>query len=245
MNAYSTAALLRSAMLGPSANRARSSQLQYSKGATNTSTWSRLRKKRKTTFKSKVISLEPTKHYSFNTLTALLHDNLYTCVPTTGIVQGTAVGNRQGDQVELAALKVKGYFQSAAASNSYQYRIIVGYSGEEFLFPNTFGLAGLQAVDVFHPLTPQWSANGIVNPKAFTVLYDETVDINSLVTATTDLVGISFTIPLNKTFPYQAPGSQFGKNQNLCAIIMGQVNAGASGITATGLASISMDLIFK
>jgi len=245
-NRYAGGMLLRSAMYGPRANnRIAQSYGGFRKTAIQTSVNARSQKRRKVTFKSKVVNLEPTKHYNANTLNALSHDTMLTTCPTSGIVQGTGTGNRIGSQVELMALKIKGYFQTTAVSSAFQYRIIVGYSGEEYAgLGSVFGV-GLTTAEVFLPLTAQWVANGIINPKAFTSLYDQTIDINSLVATTADLNGVSFTVPLNKTFPYQADTSAFGKDKNLYVLIVGEVNGGVAGVTASGVASFSFDLIYK
>lgn len=225
---------------GPSGGRG-----GVARGAVQTTVTGRSMKRKRTSFKSKVINVGPAKHLNWNTLNALTHDAMLTNCPTSGIVQGTAIGNRIGDQVELLALKLKGYFQTTNVSGAFQYRIIVGYSGEEYAgLASTFG-TGLTTAQVFLPLTPQWTANGIVNPKAFTTLYDQTVDINSLVATTPDLMGVSVTIPLNKTFPYQESASVFGKDKNLYVLIVGEINGGVAGTTATGTASFSFDLIYK
>lgn len=201
-------------------------------------------KRKRTSFKAKVLQAEPAKHYSFGSTQAMTHDTIYTLIPTGGITQGTGNTNRIGDTAHLAALKIKGYFQSASASNAYTFRLLVGWTGEEYALPTVFGI-GLSAGEIFLPNTSAWQANGIVNPKTFTVLYDTNIDINSQVALTADLQSFAFSVPINQDFDYQAAGSTFGKSKNLAIVIIGEIAGGVSGATVTGLCSLSYDLIFK
>jgi len=84
-----------------------------------------------------------------------------------------------------------------------------------------------------------------VNPKAFTVLHDEVIDINSIVVATQETHALAFTIPVQTRFQYQASASQFGKTRNLVVVVTSFVPGGVTGTTATGTIQLSSDLIFK
>lgn len=202
------------------------------------------KKAKNTSFRAKLLKQEPAKHYEGSITQALTHQTIFSMVPTAGIVQGDTIAQRDGDFVDLMALKIKGIFQTATPSNGYSYRIIVGYSGEEYNLPTTLG-AGLTATEIFFPnTTGNWAVNGIINPKAFTSVYDQTVDLNSIVAATAELQSFSFTVPLNKKFPYQASGSVFGKDKNLFIVVISSV-IGGGALAPTGLIVMSYDLIFK
>lgn len=232
------------AVFGGGATRRTASKYKSSRTA-NTLVNSRPTKKpRSNSFRSKLLKQEPAKHYEGSTTTNLTHQTIFSLVPTAGIVQGDTNAQRDGDFVDLAALKLKGIFQTAAAANGYSFRIIVGYSGEEYNLPTVLG-AGLTTAEIFLPnTTGNWAVNGIINPKAFTALYDETMDINSEVAATSTIGSFSFTVPLNRKFPYQSSGSVFGKDRNLYVVVVSS-GVGLGAAAPTGLTVFSYDLIFK
>lgn len=203
-------------------------------------------KRRRYSFKQKVKSTEPAKHStvapSQNPMKA---DTLYTFSPTQAVTQGTGNTNRLGDSIELQALKVKGFFNTASPTGAYTFRIIVGFSGEEYSVASTFG-SGLGGTEIFLPsTTTNWVANGIVNPKAFTALYDQTFDINSMIASASENQSYAFTVPINQTFNYQASASTMGKFKNLYIVIVGNVFGGTTGTTDIGAAFMATDLIFK
>lgn len=205
----------------------------------------RRRARRSNSFHARVLKDQPAKHYANSSLTSLTHDTITTVVPTTGITQGTSNTNRIGDYVDLCAIKLKGYFTSAVTSGVYSYRILVGYTGEEYNLPTVLG-TGLTSAELFIPnTTANWAVNGIINPKAFTVLHDETIDINSVLTAVSDISSYSFTVPLNTKFEYQAAASIYGKTRNLAVVVIGSVGGGTVGSTSAGATVMSYDLIFK
>lgn len=205
----------------------------------------RVKKPNSRSFRTKLMNTQPAKHYEGSTTTALTHGTVQCMNPTGGIVQGDTNAQRDGDFVHLAALKIKGIFQTAAATGAYSYRVIVGYSGEEYNLPTVLG-TGLTIAEVFLPnTTGNWIVNGIINPKAFTSIYDETIDINSEIAAATTLSSFSCTVPLDKKFPYQSAASTFGKDKNLYIIVVSAINGGVTGVTSTGLTVFSYDLIFK
>jgi len=203
------------------------------------------RKRGRRSFKDRVLALEPTKHFSNLTAQATTHDTMYVFVPTFPIVEGDTNLDRIGDSIDLMALKIKGYFQAAAAANAYSFRVIVGWSGEE-LGAGTFGSQSTLPAIIFLPGTyTGWGVNGIINPKAFTVLHDETLDINSEVVATSTISSVAFTVPLNTKFLYQSASSTWGKTRNLFVIVVSDVLGGVAGTTVTGSTTMSYDVIFK
>jgi len=171
----------------------------------------------------------------------LNHNLVYSFNITAQVVQGTLNSSRQGDSIYIAALKFRAFIQSAAPANAYSYRILIGWSGEEAV-PTTLLTTGLTANEVFLPLTGvNWTPNSIVNPKAFTVLYDATIDIDSQIAAVATGKSFMATVPINQKFDYQSSASIYGKNKNLYVVVCpAQIGGGPCG-------SIFMatDLIFK
>lgn len=213
----------------------------------NTLTYARGTRGRRGGFRQKMLSYEPCQHsiVSDNTInTAVLHGTVYTFGPTQIPAQGTAIGNRVGDQIELIALKLRGQFITNASSNVYTYRIIVGWSGNEVAATSL--TSGLGVTDVFFPNT--YSVNicdGIVNPKAFTCLYDETVVLNSQITATQDGEQFAITVPFKEKFPYRAGAATMGKFKQLYVVVCANVAGGTVGVTNAGSVYFSSDLLFK
>lgn len=199
-------------------------------------------------FKKKVFDTQPARHFTGEDSEPSTHNTMLTCIPTQGIQQGSTNVSRQGDSIYICALKLKYNFQSAVASNGYQWRILVGWTGEEITTANiaTAFVSGLGATEVFLPTTTtNWVANGIVNPKTFTCLYDQTIDINSQVALSSDLAGDSTTIRINQAFDYQSSGSVMGKSKNLAIVVVGCVVGGVSGTTVVGNVVASWDVIYK
>lgn len=202
-------------------------------------------KKNRNSFRSLTLAQQPAKHYAQSSTTSLTHNTINTVIPTAGITQGTSNTTRLADHVELCAIKIKGTFNTAVASNGYSYRILVGYTGEEFNLPTVLG-SGLGATELFIPNTDaNWEVNGIINPKAFTCIHDSTYDINSQITAVSDISSFAFTVKLDTKFDYQAAGSIYGKSRNLAVVVISSVVGGVSGTTSTGLVVMAYDLIFK
>lgn len=202
--------------------------------------------KRMHSLKKSISEMKPALHYGSSSILSLVHDSYFTLFPTQALVQGTSGAQRLGDSVRLEAIKIKGLVQTAAAANGYSYRIIVGYSTQEIAAATTFITTGLSATTLFQPNTANnWGVNGIVNAKAFTVLSDTTIDINSQITATIDLESFAFTVPLQADFDYQSSGSVYGKTRNLCIVVIGDVVGGTSAVTSSGTSVFAWDLIFK
>lgn len=175
----------------------------------------------------------------------LKHNSTYSISPTQLITQGTGITNRLGDSVYLCALKLNGLFTTTAVTGCFTFRILVGYSGEEASASSLVNTA-LGSNNVFLASTGSTIlTNAIVNPKTWTSLYDEVIEINSSIASAYDWQRVTTTIPLNKVFPYQSAASIYGKDKNLYVIVIGSVLGGVSGTTDVGTATFSADLIFK
>lgn len=215
---------------------------------TQTITKRRRRRVNRNSFKQKVMRLHPAKHLTLDMQATNAHQGILTACPTQGVVQGDGNTNRDGDAIHIECLKIKGSLVSSTTAGAYQHRIIVGWSGEEITTAliATNLVAGLTTTELFLPTTTSnWVSNGIINPKAFTVLYDETFDINSQVAATADIVNFATTIPIHQDFDYQSSGSVMGKTKNLYIVCIAMVAGGTTGITAAGQHILSCDLVFK
>ena len=197
-------------------------------------------------FAKRVRNLAPYKHNTINdsaNTTTMTHNTIYTTNITAKVAQGLTNTDRIGDFIHLSAMKVRGLIVTPAVTGAFAYRIIVGYSGEEYNV--TASNAGLVASEIFLPSTGAFVVGqAIINPKAFTCLYDEIVDINSLTATAQDLKSVQFKVNLNARFPYQASTSTMGKTRNLYFVIIGHVVGGVAGTTSTGTGSFNSDLIF-
>lgn len=199
------------------------------------------------TFQERVRGMEPAKHNTINDSTAqatLTHQTIFTRDITQNITQGDGNANRDGDAIFIEAVKLNGFYQTAAATGAYQCRVLLGWSGEEY----TIGAmgAGLTAAEVFLPNTgANWAAASIINPKAFTVLYDTTIVINSLTANAVDLESFQTTVPIKKKFSYQSAASVYGKVRNLYLVVVASVNGGTPASTAAGVCGVNIDTIFK
>lgn len=203
---------------------------------------------RRKSLKMMVKDTEPAKHYTYETNQALLHNTIVTNVPTQGPIQGDSNIGRTGDSIYICALKVQGLYQSSAAANFYSMRLLVGWTGEEVtsVGASSSFVSGLGLSEVFLPATGTTvSTNGIVNPKAFTVLYDMTIDSNSQIVTTVDGESFSFTVPINQSYYYQSSASVQGKLKNLVVVVAGFAAGGTTGTTAAGNIICSVDMIYK
>jgi len=88
--------------------------------------------KRRGTFRNKLLANSAAKHYNTIANQDMTHGTIYTYMPTAGILQGTTEGTRIGDSVSLEALKLRGFLLSPAPANAYSFRILVGWTGEEY-----------------------------------------------------------------------------------------------------------------
>lgn len=221
---------------------------KYSRSQTTTMVRTQRKPKSAKSYIKRVIDNDkPAKHRSFYAATALTHNSIYTIGPTQLVTQGDTNQNRDGDQIQLCALKIHGTVFADAVANGYTFRVMVGYSGEEYnLSAGIWDPAGLVEAEIFLPGTGAGHRTAaIVNPKAFTCLYDEVFDINSLLAGVVDVHSLSITVPLSGKFNYQSSASQYGKLRNLYCIVIPSVNGGTLGLTSCGAIQTSMDLIFK
>lgn len=225
------------------------SMLKSSGGPNVTTTQVRKRvKSKRKSFAARVRALEAYKHNtindSVNAAAGITANTIYTNSITTKVTQGDTNADRTGDAIQLVALKIKGVINSATTAGAYGYRILVGWSTKQF---NVSGsAAGLGLTDIFLPSTgANWTPSAIVNPKAFTVLHDSMVDINSQITATADLAQVDIKVPLSGKFEYVSSGSVYGKTRNLYLIVIPAVIGGTSGTTQCGSYAFNTDLIFQ
>lgn len=211
-----------------------------------TSRYNSRRRNNSGSLRTAIQAIKPAKHWTSESAFNTSANTLYSHSPTTLILQGNTNSTREGDQIRLEALKIRVTSHSAPASNAYVYRVIVGFSGEEYTPGSGYTTAGLTAAELFLPSTATLApTNGMINSKAFTVLYDRTYDINSQVTGVADGYTYSDTVRIGQDFMYQSSGSSQGKTKNLFIVVTATVANGVSGVTATGDSVISYDLIFK
>jgi len=199
----------------------------------------------KTSFKDKVFNTMSARHYTSSQGVSMTHNTLYTANVTAGVVQGDTNATRDGDAIILCALRIKGFYNSAQDPEGYAFRIIIGYSGEEFT--STSFASGLGTNQLFLPNTALVvTSNGEINPKAFTVLHDEKITLNSEIDTVRSRQDYAISVPLNNMkFTYQESASALGKFKNLYMIIMADRVIGLSGVTDVGGTSISWDLVYK
>lgn len=172
------------------------------------------------------------------------HNTIYTSAITPLVVQGTSNTQRIGDKIHLDNLRLNGWINTPTASGAYTYRVMVLWSGNEY---NNTGLtSGLGFSEIFLPTTgSSFVTTGLVNPKAVTVLYDEIIVINSLLTGVSDVGSFTKSIPLRQDFMYENSAAIYGKTKNLYFVFMSSVVGGTSGTTVTGATGVSVDLVFK
>lgn len=175
---------------------------------------------------------------------AMVSNTLYTHNVTQNVPQGTTNATRIGDKIHMISYSYNGFITSNIAAGAYSYRVMLLWSGEEF--SNTGLSSGLGSTQIFLPNSgTNMLATSLVNPKAVTVIDDFTVDINSQISATSDVVTWSRTIPIRKDFMYKSTGSTYGKTKNLYVVVMGYVSGGTTGVTGVGAIGFSDDLCFK
>lgn len=205
----------------------------------------------RSSFKSKLMASTPAKHCTTDDnqtgVVGGLHNGIYTCNLTAGVIAGTGDDQRVGDSIQLASLKINGLLSTVLASTaSCQYRVIVGYSGEEYNLPNTLSASGLSTTELFQTGTgATWRITSIINPKAFTVLDDRIFTLNNSITGVADIQEFAYTVPVSTAFNYQSNGSVYGKTRNLYLVWIPCILNGATGLTNAGNVAISTDLIFK
>jgi len=171
---------------------------------------------------------------------ALTSNQIYNFPLTAQITQGTTQANRTGDSIYLSALKLRGYIASPVTSSVYFYRIIVGFCNNTNTNVSLLA-SGFTAADIFLNTPVNAYVNGIINPKAFTALYDTQFTVNSQIASASDGIHWADTVPINQKFQYDASNSALGKSKNLFILVIPT----AIGTTAAGSCAISTDLIFK
>lgn len=196
--------------------------------------------------KKKIYNTLPAKHCPYTDITAtILHNGIYTFGPSQTIARGTANDQRIGDSVHMEALKLNGYVKSNASLNAgVQFRIIVLWSGEEYASATAL-TSGLGNSEVFLTNAGTWTASGLTNPKAVTVLDDRIINLNNTITNAADLESFAYTVPIHQDFDYQAAGSVMGKSRNLYVVVVASIDGGTTGVTTAGTCLIYGDLIFK
>lgn len=227
-------------------------------GATQNSTYTAVRTRRRRriggkyqSFKTKLMASTPAKHVmtgdSSTSVVGGTHNTMYTCNLTAGIVAGTGDNQRVGDAVQLLSLKINALISTnAALTAAGMYRVIVGWSGEEYNLPNQLSAAGLVSSEVFQATTgAAWRNTSIVNPKAFTVLDDRIWSLNNSIANVAEIQEISYTVPCSTNFSFQAAGSALGKTRNLYLIFIPCIFGGAAGTTVAGNIALSTDLVYK
>lgn len=222
-------------------------QTGYKRSRSLTSTVTERKRKRKgnKSFKNRLYDSMAAKHATGYQGVGMTAGTLYTMIPTALPTQGDTNASRDGDAIVLCGLKLKGLYNTNTTAEAYSFRIIVGYTGEEY--SNTTFSSGLGSSELFHTGTSTgYASNGIINPKAFTCLYDEKFTLNSEITAVRSRVDYEINVPLdNQTFYYQAAASALGKTKNLAVVIVADSIGGTSGTTDVGGTTISWDFIYK
>lgn len=196
-------------------------------------------------FVKKVTQTQPAKHFNYNFGQTLTKGAMYVWSPTQAVIRGTNDDQRVGDTIYLAGLKFNGLFNTNNTASAYQYRFIIGFTGEEFA-ASTLATGVISSNQVFQSNTSSpIITNGLVNPKAFTVVYDEKIIVNSVLSGVADAQPLVGTITFNdKKFLYQSDGSTYGKLTNLVVIVMGDDVMGSAAANAGGC-SMSFDFIFR
>lgn len=150
---------------------------------------------------------------------------------TAQISQGSTDGSRIGDEVHLSSFIGNFRYVTDAASAYYTCRVLIGYSGEEFNPSTTAFTTGLTSSQLF-VATPSGGAQGVVNTKAFTVLYDNLMQVNSTISGIQEGQTIRFNQSLAGKFKYQEAGAIYGKTKNLYIVVCPEANASTAPPTA-------------
>lgn len=216
--------------------------------AQGTRTYTQTKKRRlmfKNSFRKQMLKNTAAKHDTNALTTVMTHNTLYTFNATENIIQGDSNTDRDGDAINLEALKLRGTYNTPTAGGAYTVRIIVGFSGEEIATGSAWNsLTGLAAQQIFLPAGTS-NLTSLINPKAFTMLYDEVVDLNSQIEGVRDVTSIIKTVIIGQKFDYQSAAGTFGKLKNLYVVIVANEVNGTAGVTSTGNFNLSTDCIFK
>jgi len=171
---------------------------------------------------------------------------IYTQSPTQTVIQGVGNDERIGDSLYLHKIKIHGYVFAAALPNAcVKFRISVLYSSIA-INAATITAAGLSFSSLYLPGTT--SVNGICgqyDEKAVTVLSDQTIDLNSMITNANDIKSWSTDIYLkDRKMDYLESGSPFGKTKNLY-VMMQAYSAANTHLLNCGSFFFSYDLQYK
>lgn len=207
-------------------------------------------KSTKVNVRKQIMALADTKHFTEdnnNIVASMLQSNLYTYNITKGIVQGTTNAGRNGDEVFLGNLKIRGHFITPATpTGGYMARCIIGWSGAEYNPGQAPIGVGLGTTDLFLPGTSGGNNTlSIINPKAFTPIADIMIEVNSYITGVRDISSFAKDVKINQKFQYKSSGAIYGKTKNLYLIFTGFVTNGAPTTTPCGDLACSIDLSFK
>lgn len=177
-------------------------------------------------------------------VTSATQNTIYTANLTSVPVQGTTNKQRIGDKIHIQHVDYSISIATAPAAGAYTWRIMLLWSGEEY---NPAGTAsGLGFTGLFLPNTgTRNTALGIVNPKAITVLLDQTIDINSIVATIPDVATLKGRIPIHQDFLYDKTGAVYGKTKNLYFVCIPYVVGGTTGATSCGDILPNFDMVFK
>lgn len=214
---------------------------------TKTQTKYRRKSARSYSLKNYIRSTQPAKHCPYSDIFKTgTHNTLYTFGPSQTISRGTNNDQRIGDSVHMLSLKINGFLTSSAATTKgVEFRIMTLWSGEEYACASSL-TTGLSNGEIFlTSSTPGWAPNGIVNPKAVTILDDRTITLNNSIASVADVESFAYSVPLNCDFDYQAAGSVYGKSRNLYVVVVGSILDGVTDTTTWGYVNFSADLCFK
>lgn len=179
------------------------------------------KKLKKVSLQRQIMRLSDSKRFTGEaTAFALTSGTVYSYVPTMLLNQGTNNSTRIGDSVYLQDLVINGTLKLVGtAQSNVKFRMIFGWHTKQVASGSlTAGLFGI--ADIFLPLTASVGTNGIINPRAFTVLSDSVIDVNSTTSTSHDIKSIYYKVPLNQNFDYIAAGSGYGKRKNLVMFLI-------------------------
>jgi len=183
---------------------------------------------KKPSLKRQMLRLCETKTFGYEEGKAMLHNVYYQYSPTQQIEQGITNQKRVGDEIYLMSLQLSGFFNCSTASNvATKFRCLVFWSPEdtaaEVLTDNVVVINRL-----FEPNTSSIPGNGIINPRAVTLLADFVIDVSQAISTATEFKSFNVKIPLNQKFKYRDVNSAFGKFKNLYVTFVSAVQVGAT-----------------
>ena len=158
---------------------------------------------------------------------------------TAKITQGSTDGSRVGDVIELTSLEMNVSLITAIKGTYYRYRILVLMSGEEY--NAAFGKTNLGATEIF-VVSGVDTFSQVINNKACRVLYDNMVEINSLLDTVNEGKTIRVSVPFGgRKFEYQKSSDTFGKKENLYLVIVPSYN----GLAPLDIGAVTINSVLK